>query len=152
MRGSKPDTPDTRFLKGTGPPVAGSTVIPVPPCPWPLDDVALAEYERQGTILAIRGRLTEADAPDLALYAATYSLWMDARKQYKEVGLTVSGERNSVKSNPSLIVMNKCVDQMHKILSAFGCTPTDRARLGITESTKVNDPIEALREKARRKA
>lgn len=53
----------------------------LPPIPSHLDGVAKAKFRSIGAILIKRGILTEADAGILALYAQSWSHWVEAERE-----------------------------------------------------------------------
>jgi P27 family predicted phage terminase small subunit len=60
---------------------------------------------------------------DLALFRAEVSA----------MGLTVEGYNGQTTANPLIAEMRKCEDTIRRCLSALGFSPTDRARLKLTE-------------------
>lgn len=146
MRGRKSEAPATKRLKGTRKPATASTVVGLPPSPFPLSAVATAHYERLGKLLIAKGRLAESDADALALYASTAALLERADAAIKRNGFTTKGGSGGLKANPALTVRKACLDRMTSILSLFGCTPADRNRLGVTEAVPVADRLSAFLE------
>jgi P27 family predicted phage terminase small subunit len=55
------------------------------------------------------------------------------RAQVAEMGLTVEGYNGQTVANPLIAEMRKCEDTIRKCLSQLGFSPTDRARLKLTE-------------------
>jgi P27 family predicted phage terminase small subunit len=55
------------------------------------------------------------------------------RAEINKMGLTVTGYNGQVVANPLIAEMRRCEDVIRKCLSALGFSPTDRARLKLTE-------------------
>jgi P27 family predicted phage terminase small subunit len=137
-RGPKPKK---TALKVHTPGRVGAPVASAPACPFPLDGPALAEWDRFAPILRDKGLLADADAPAFAVYCIAYGISDTARAELATT-VTIGTDNGSEKTNPAAAVAFKALDTMLKVLASFGCTPVDRAKLGLMDDAKPASPLQ----------
>lgn len=94
-------------------------------------------------VLGKLGLLAATDRAALAAYCLAYGRWVEAETKIAEEGVvTKTVDGNSIQ-NPYLSIANKAFEQMTKLLSEFGMTPTSRTRIHVAAPTNV-DPFEAM--------
>lgn len=87
------------------------------------------------------GLLTSADADAVAVYCQVAVRYQQATAEVAEQGLTVLTPNGYPVINPALAVVNKCIQQMQRMLSEFGMTPASRSRISVPEAA-VEDPFD----------
>lgn len=85
------------------------------------------------------GVLSSADADAVAVYCQVAVRYQDATAQIAEKGLTVDSPNGYPIINPALSIVNKCIQQMHRLLTEFGMTPAARSRIAVPEPEKADD-------------
>jgi P27 family predicted phage terminase small subunit len=130
-RGRKPDPQRLKILKSgrTSRLSAETSPSETPERPSHLDDDAKGEWDRLVELLSRRGTLSKADGAALSLYCVAYSRWQKARADIEKRGLVIETALGGIKPNPAATIASKCEDQMARLLSEFGCTPTSRSRV-----------------------
>jgi len=101
----------------------------------------MKEWKRFAPVLAEKGLLTDAYAPAFALYCIAYGINNDARAELDNA-IVLTTDSGGAKGNPAAAVALKSLDMMLKVLGSFGCTPADRARLGISAESVQIDPLQ----------
>ncbi len=139
--GRKPKPTELRILEGNKEhrPIKKNPKFK-PVCPKPpkwMDKEAKLEWRRLAKILFSKGLLTEVDLSMFQAYCIWYGKFIDAAKKIKhDVFETDSGYQAS---NPLISVANKYFDNMRKIATEFGMTPSSRSRLDIKDFDEVED-------------
>ncbi len=152
-RGRKPDSLDAKLLKASDLKITLATSTrEIPECPMPLDKVGLAEWHRIAPILHREGRLSDADAPALALYCDAFARYLFARKDLMGNGVCITTETGATKANPAAAVVKEASATMTRILGSFGCNPSDRSRLGLSAVVAAPDEYAAFMRKRERSA
>lgn len=91
------------------------------------------EYWRESFALLTKVRiLTETDADSLALYCESKARWVHAKQKLEEDGLVIIAQSGFPVQNPYLQIANKCHEQMLKLLTEFGMTPSSRTKVNAT--------------------
>lgn len=103
-----------------------------------------AEWRRITRELKAMGLLTSADADAIAVYCQVSVRYRRASRDVEEQGLTVNSPNGYPIINPALSIVNKCIQQMHRLLSEFGMTPASRSRISLPEPEPV-DPYEEFK-------
>lgn len=152
MRGRKPVPTPILQLRGSRkigrrneprPPTA------IPTCPPHLDQRAKAEWKRITKLLAAMKLLTKLDRATLATYCSTWSRLVDAETKLREHGLVVKSPSGYPMQNPYLSVVNRSIEQLGKIATEFGLTPSSRVRLSVpTAPVSDADPFAELEQKS----
>jgi P27 family predicted phage terminase small subunit len=109
----------------------------VPKMPTHLTPDARKEWRRVLPLLMERGSLTEADSAALSVYCETHARWVEAKRDVKKDGLTVSttvldSSGNAVsnrKINPALKIVENCERALRSFLRECGLTPATRERV-----------------------
>lgn len=151
MRGRKPKPTKLRLLGGNAgkrpvgeeprPPVPEST----PYAPRHLNDDAKREWRRIVKILLGLGLYTEVDRAALAMYCQAWGRWVEAERQVEATGgpVLTSKETGNLYQNPYLYVANRAWEQVRKMLTEFGLSPSARSRLNVA-GVEEPDELEQL--------
>jgi P27 family predicted phage terminase small subunit len=123
----------------------------IPDCPEHLDDIAKQEWGRVAPILQAAGILKVTDRAVLAAYCDVYSRWVAATKQIKRFGTVMKTKSGYVAQSPYLNIVIGSLDQMRKLASELGLTPSSRSRLQVTPSAPPN-PLQLLLDRRRQRA
>lgn len=115
-----------------------------PKMPAWLSEDEQAEWKRITRELAAMQLLTSADADAIAVYCQVAVRYRDASAKVAKDGLTVLTPNGYPVINPALSIVNKCIQQMHRLLTEFGMTPASRSRIAVPEPASV-DPYEAFK-------
>lgn len=105
----------------------------MPRCPEHLDDIARARWKQLAKELYNTHILTVIDRDTLAAYCQAYSRWAKAEENVRESGEVITTQSGNLIQNPYLGIANRAMDQMVKIGTEFGLTPSSRVRLKVTE-------------------
>jgi P27 family predicted phage terminase small subunit len=148
MPGRRPKPPHLKLLTGNPGKRPFHKGQPTPKLelskpPAHLDAEAKREWRRVAPQLYECGLLTVLDVDALAIYCASWSMWVEAEKQLEEQGLTVPGRSGTMKANPWLAVANQARRQMLAMAQEFGMTPLSRGRIKV-EPPQSPDPFEDL--------
>lgn len=103
-----------------------------------------AEWRRITRELAAMRLLTSADADAIAMYCQVAVRYRKASDEVARDGLTVLTPNGYPVINPALSIVNKCIQQMHRLLTEFGMTPASRSRIAVPEPASV-DPYEVFK-------
>lgn len=112
-----------------------------PKMPAWLSEDEQAEWKRITRELAAMQLLTSADADAIAVYCQVAVRYRAASDEVRDKGLTVMTPNGYPVINPALSIVNKCIQQMHRLLTEFGMTPASRSRIAVPEPATV-DPYE----------
>lgn len=113
-------------------------VIPDPPDI--LDEIAQGEWGRLAPMLEQCGILTEIDGNALAALTTWFSRWVQAERMVQKSGLIVKAPKTGVPmQNPALSVANKALQEMTKLLTEFGMTPSSRSKVAAVFAKKESD-------------
>lgn len=137
MRGRKPKpvafrenpknaTPE-RKIKENEPAFPSFKRAPSPPDH--LNEHAAAEWRRMCPILIRAGLFTAADIAALTLYCEAWGRLVDANLAIEKTGMLIKTTNGNVIQNPHVGIANRAWEQVRKILTEFGLTPSSRARL-----------------------
>lgn len=83
------------------------------------------------------GLLTAIDVTALGLYCEAFARWKDANGRIVKYGTVVKSPSGYPIQSPYLAIANKAHEQMTKLLTEFGMTPSSRSRCTVT---KPDDP------------
>lgn len=103
----------------------------IPTCPKHITGEARKEWRRLCTLLDTQGLLTQVDRAALAAYCQAYARWAEAEQMVKKSGAVLRSEKGGFYQNPYLSIANRAIDQMIKIGSEFGMSPSSRTRLKV---------------------
>ena len=85
--------------------------------------------------------LTELDKPALMLYCEAWARWREATTEVEKGGMLIKAQNGFDMQNPYLAIANKAADQMHKMMSEFGMTPSSRSRVQVDPESD-RDPMD----------
>lgn len=105
----------------------------LPPCPRHLTGEARREWRRMGGELARMGVVTAVDRAALAAYCVAWARWVDAEGQVAKLGTIVKTANGNLIQNPYLAVANRALEQMTRLATEFGMTPSSRSRVQVAE-------------------
>lgn len=111
--------------------VSGLPVHEPPPEPEGLGERGRLEWHKIWT--AGRWLWPDQDYAWVEQVSRAYDDLATFRDEVARMGLTVEGYNGQTVANPLIAEMRKCEDTIRKCLSAIGFSPTDRARLKLTE-------------------
>lgn len=75
------------------------------------------------------GLLTSIDIDSLAFYCVLFARWEKAERIVREKGEVIKTVNGNIIQNPYLSIANRSLEQMNKIASEFGMTPSSRSRV-----------------------
>lgn len=102
--------------------------------PAHLSDAARAHWAVVAQQLRDAKMLGRVDALALALYCEAFARWKDASDHVAKNGPVVTSPRSGYPvQSPYLNIANKAHDQMVKLLTEFGMTPSSRSRVSKVE-------------------
>ncbi len=125
----------------------GQGLVPkIPSCPSHLDKEAKKEWKRVSKALYAIGLITELDRGLLAAYCEAYSRWVMATNSVNIDGMMIECG-DGQKLNPCVKVAREAYDQMIKVGTLFGMSPSSRASLSIANqnTTQAADKTEMFR-------
>ena len=93
---------------------------------------ARREWKRLGRKLVECGLLTEIDAGALALYCQAWARWVEAERALERYGVVVKSPSGFPMQSPYLAIANKAMEQMTRLLTEFGMSPSSRARVAVS--------------------
>ena len=143
---SRPATPTKlKILKGSAQPCRMLPNEAAPrsdrvEAPDGLSPEALKQWDRVRAELYDTGIVTNLDVHALALYCEAYARYAFANEQIQKFGPVVNTPNEYPVQSPWLQIANKSFDQMMKVLSEFGMTPSSRTRVS---SVKKSDQAKA---------
>jgi P27 family predicted phage terminase small subunit len=120
----------------------------VPALPEGITGRGIVEWERIWTAGFWLKR--DQDWPWVEMIARAYADMDVYRHEVAEMGLTVTGYAGQTVANPLLAEIRKLEATIQKCLQVLGFSPTDRAKLVITEA-KAQDAFEAFVQRRRDK-
>jgi len=88
--------------------------------------------------------LADTDKTAMAMLCDQYSIYREARKDVRSLGLTYESIGRAgiqIKARPEVAIMNAAWDRVAKMLVEFGCTPAARSRVDELDK-QGEDPFE----------
>ena len=113
---------------------------------------ARKEWTRIGRKLAACGLMTEIDGAALALYCQAWARWVDAEEKLSKFGVVISAPSGFLVQSPFLAIANKAMDQMTRLLTEFGMSPSSRVRVAAMKPARASVPLRRSEEDDPRKA
>lgn len=98
--------------------------------PAHLNEPAQAEWTRLLREFSMLGLVTQIDLGLFGAYCDAHGRWVEAATKVKELGTIVKTTDGNLIQNPYLAVVNRAIEQMHKLGTDFGMSPSSRVRLG----------------------
>lgn len=134
MPGRKPLPTHLKAIKGTTRASRRNRDEPMPAAdniemPEGMSADARMQWSQVLTQLKDAGVLTNVDVPALRLYCEAFARWKLAHERIAKEGPVVKSRNGFAVQSPYLHVANKSFDQMLKILTEFGMTPSSRSRV-----------------------
>lgn len=111
--------------------VSAMEPVSAPPAPEGLGDRGALEWAKIWQ--AGRWLWPDQDYAWVEQVARAYDDLATFRAEVAVMGLTVEGYNGQTVANPLIAEMRRCEDTIRKCLSQLGFSPTDRARLKLTE-------------------
>jgi P27 family predicted phage terminase small subunit len=135
-RGRKPLPPESRApgsrIEGCAARVEGA-----PDCPDHLEGIAREKWDQMIAILDEMGTLSRTDRDAIALYCSTYAQWRICNDKLREPDdYVIVSPKGFLLNSPWVNMRNKFSDQMAKMLSEFGLTPSARSRVAARPKTE----------------
>ena len=132
MQGRKPKPTSLKILQGNPGRRPLNSAEPKFPtlqsdCPKHLGPIAAEEWARIRDLF--REIFTEADRAALSAYCVCYGRWVEAEDHVRATGMMVKSPSGYPMQNPWLSIANKAFQQMNKMMSEFGMTPSSRSRV-----------------------
>ena len=152
-RGRKPQPTRLRLLKGnTGRRRPNnrepSPTVQAPPRPDFLSGPAAEKWDELAPYLVGLRLMTIGDGPALAALCQAWGRYCAAEKQLAEQGPVVTSPNGYGIPSPWLAISNQAHDQMRKLLTEFGLTPSSRSRVEIVAEPKSKSKLAAFMEGA----
>ncbi len=135
MRGRKPKPPGMSSRRPERPKDEPQPRLPT--CPPHLQGEARKEWARTGKKLLAFGLVTEVDRSALAIYCQAWGRWVEAEQQLARYGVVIKAPSGYPMQSPYLAIANKAMDQMAKILTEFGMSPSSRSRVTVKKQVAV---------------
>lgn len=133
MKGRKPIPTHLKVLRGNPGkrPLHENEPTPEPGATMPsyLSPEAAAHWPTVADQLEAAGVLTRLDQSALALYCETFARWRYAMDHVAEHGAVIVSPSGLAKRSPHLVIADRAFEQMLKLLTEFGMTPSSRARV-----------------------
>lgn len=142
MRGRKPKPTSLRVLQGNPGKRPVNTDEPAFPalasdCPKHLGPMAATEWARMKELFKVQNIFTEADRAALSAYCLAWGRWVEAENNVRQSGMLVKSPSGYPMQNPWLSIANKAMEQMHKLMTEFGLTPSSRSRVKVIPTPTV---------------
>lgn len=113
--------------------------VDCPPCPSDLGVVGRNEWKRICKELEMLGVISLAERPAILRYCHAYQQHHDFERQVKKDGRWQTNyNTGAITEHPASKAARDLVNQMIKLLSSFGMTPTSRTRLAVKEKKEVD--------------
>jgi P27 family predicted phage terminase small subunit len=119
--------PGKRPLNESEPKPEGVDETPDPPAH--LSGEARVEWARTFPILLRNKMISEVDINAFSAYCQAYGRWIVAESYVAKQGEVLISPSGFPIQNPYLAVANKAMEQMHKLETEFGMTPSSRSRV-----------------------
>jgi P27 family predicted phage terminase small subunit len=155
MRGRKPLPTEVKRVRGNPGkrPLNDREPQPrrvVPRCPDFLDEDAKREWRRVTRLLERNGIVTELDGPTLMAFCQAFSRWAVAERNLQKYGTVIlSPDKNFPIQSPYLSIANMAMEQMVKIATEFGMTPSSRSRVTTVPGLGPPDEFDLYLERGR---
>lgn len=141
MKGRKPKPTELKLLAGN----PGKRDLPEPPeyddgdIEYPEEllhekyELARKEWDRQAPLLKRADVFKKIDRTALMCYCIAYQNYVTASDGIRDYGYFIRTNQGHVMLNPHVKTQRLFFDQMSKLASEFGMTPSSRVRLGSFE-------------------
>ncbi len=78
------------------------------------------------------GLLSEIDGPALTIYCLTWARMVDAEEKLRQFGAVIKSPNGYLVQSPYLSIATKATEQLMRIMSEFGMTPSSRSRIHVS--------------------
>ena len=103
----------------------------IPSCPPHLKGEARREWNRTAELLRRIGLITLLDRAVLSAYCTAYADYVQACEQLNKSSAVIKGEEGGQYQNPWVAIKKRSMDQIVKIGSELGLTPSSRGRVQV---------------------
>ena len=112
----------------------------IPEAPDHLSKEALVEWGRMSQELYNLGLISNVSRGALAIYCQAWARMVKYEKIIVEKGELYKTPNGSIQTSPAMWIVNKCVEQCHKMMVEFGMTPASAAKVTSIKTKKKEDP------------
>jgi P27 family predicted phage terminase small subunit len=145
MQGRKPKPTAMKLLAGNPGKRALNHAEPKPRVVLPRPPEYLSDDEKAKWKLTVKelyplGLTTTIDKDALAMYCVIFIRWLKAEKMVREKGEIIKTSAGNIIQNPYLSIANRALEQLNKLGTEFGMTPSSRSRV----KTNLTDPDQEL--------
>lgn len=139
-RGRKPTPTRLKVINGNPGKRALNKNEPKPPpseydAPPGLSKEAKKIWERDAPQLIRLGVLTQVDRPMFGAYCEKYAQYYRYQKKASNSPDLIKTPSGYVQQNPYISMANRCFEQLCKIATEFGITPSSRSRVSTSPGT-----------------
>lgn len=92
------------------------------------DKEARAEWKRLAPQLQLLGLIDATNQQSFAAYCLNWSLFLRAKRQVEQDGMTFKTDSGQIKAHPAFQAMRAAGSEMRKFATEHGITPSSRAR------------------------
>jgi P27 family predicted phage terminase small subunit len=145
MQGRKPKPTAIKLLAGNPGKRALNHAEPKPRVVLPRPPEHLSDDEKAKWKLTVKelyplGLITTIDKDALAMYCVIFVRWLKAEKMVRDKGEIIKTAAGNIIQNPYLSIANRALEQLNKLGTEFGMTPSSRSRV----KTDLTDPDQEL--------
>lgn len=112
-----------------------------PECPSYLHDLARQTWFAVCAILNEMRVITRADENVVARYCTIFCRWREAEESLEKDGMVITSPNGYPIQNPYLAIANKSSEQLDRLDTKLGLSPSDRNRLHVMPTVK-DDPMD----------
>ena len=136
MQGRKPKPTAVKLLSGNPGKRAINHSEPRPQVVLPSAPDHFGNDEKNKWISVVQdlhplGLVTSVDKDALAMYCVIYVRWLKAERMVREKGEIIKTAAGNIIQNPYLAIANRALDQLNKLGTEFGMTPSSRSRVKV---------------------
>lgn len=136
MQGRKPKPTALKLLAGNPGKRAVNHAEPKPRVVMPKPPDHLSDDEKEKWKSTVRelhplGLITTIDKDALAMYCTIYVRWIKAERMVRDKGEIIKTAAGNIIQNPYLSIANRALDQLNKLGTEFGMTPSSRSRVKV---------------------
>lgn len=151
MKGRKPKDPARKAAEGArtrakpakAPEIAPAPALPADAAPPPtLRPAAVEVWMRVVPQLKAWDKMSSADRELLAGFCSLMARHYECEEFLMENGMTYIGVTGMVKEFPQVRISGQTLNQARLIGESFGFSPQSRVRLGASDQTEENDPLD----------
>jgi P27 family predicted phage terminase small subunit len=140
MKGRKPIPTHLKVLRGNPGkrPLHENEPTPEPGAAMPtwLSPAAAAHWPAIAERLEKAGVLTVLDQTALAMYCEAFARWRHATDHVAQHGPVIVSPSGLARRSPHLVIADRASEQMVRLLTEFGMTPSSRSRVSKVQPDK----------------